>query len=81
MHFLVLSSPLLALKNVQRNFHTIKSAFFLLDKRWSRETVFYCIDEPLISGRLLSILNETEEQHWIVRVVMHQRGLVILEMN
>jgi hypothetical protein len=35
----------------------------------------------MISGRLLSILIETEEQLWIERVVMLKRGLVILEVN
>jgi hypothetical protein len=33
------------------------------------------------SGRLLSILIETEEQLWIERVVMLKRGLVIVEVN
>jgi hypothetical protein len=35
----------------------------------------------MISGRLLSILIETEEQLWIERVVMLKRGLVIAEAN
>jgi hypothetical protein len=33
------------------------------------------------SGRLLSILIETEDQLWIVHVVMPKRGLVIVEVN
>lgn len=35
----------------------------------------------MISGRLLYILIETEEQLWIVRVVMLKRGLIIVEVN
>jgi hypothetical protein len=35
----------------------------------------------LNSGRLLSILIETEEQLWIERVAMLKRGLVIVEVN
>jgi hypothetical protein len=35
----------------------------------------------MISGRLLYILIETEEQLWIVRAVMLKRGLVIVEVN
>jgi hypothetical protein len=35
----------------------------------------------MISGRLLFILIETEEQLWIVHVVILKRGLIIVEVN